>query len=158
MRARLTIALTCIAACALVFAAQAHAVFPGKNGKVAYEFGHARIYAVDPDGGNLTSLFDDAYHYPGNPAWSPDGTKIAFRGYPPTPSGRALLHVYTVNPDGTGLTNLTSDFSQAGAPDWSPDGKRIAFYGSPDPSTLELYSMNSDGTDRVPLTFTGGDI
>jgi hypothetical protein len=38
--------------------------------------------------------------------------------------------IYTVNPNGTGETQLTFDTDgHASAPTWSPDGQRIAFVG-----------------------------
>jgi hypothetical protein len=49
------------------------------------------------------------------PAWSPDGTKIAFRSDRDGP-----LEVYVMNADGSGQTNLTGNSSQNYAPDWQP--------------------------------------
>ncbi|MEO9174388.1 MAG: hypothetical protein ABI317_02655, partial [Gaiellales bacterium] len=55
-------------------------------------------------------------------SWSPDGTRIAFvRGTSDSP-GR----LYTVRPDGSGLTALATRI-RASAPSWSPDGSMIAF-------------------------------
>ncbi len=46
--------------------------------------------------------------------------KIAF-------SFDATGQIYTINPDGTGLFQLTDVNGSAYSPDWSPDGRRIAF-------------------------------
>ena len=44
------------------------------------------------------------------PSWSPDGTKLAFG---------SRQNIYTINADGTGLTNLTGPYSgNARSPDW----------------------------------------
>jgi len=66
--------------------------------------------------------------------------------------------IYTVNPDGTDLfqvTNLppTND-PFALDPDFSPDGKRIVF---PHDMTgaLELYAINADGTGLTQITHDG---
>jgi TolB protein len=49
------------------------------------------------------------------PSWSPDGTKIVFaRGF----SGDVDADIYTVNPDGSGLTQVTHDGIGAADPDW----------------------------------------
>src|SRR5262245_49442456 len=49
--------------------------------------------------------------------------------------------IYTIQPDGSGLTQLTSVDGSVGSPDWSPDGTRIAF-GVEDAG---LYVMDADG-------------
>jgi len=46
--------------------------------------------------------------------------KIAF-------SFDATGQIYPINPDGTGLFQLTNVNGAAYSPDWSPDGRRIAF-------------------------------
>jgi len=48
------------------------------------------------------------------PAWSPDGSAIAFAG-----AGGVPGDIYIMNADGTGLSQLTSD-GQAGQPAWQP--------------------------------------
>jgi Tol biopolymer transport system component len=56
------------------------------------------------------------------PAWSPDGSQIAFS------SNRAGSYdIWLMSSDGTNLRQLTDDFDWDRAPSWSPDGSRIAF-------------------------------
>jgi hypothetical protein len=58
-----------------------------------------------------------------NPAWSPDGTKIAFMR-----DG----DIWVMNADGSGLVQLTTDPVYEDDPAWSPDGTKIAFMRSGD--------------------------
>ena len=68
------------------------------------------------------------------------------------------FQIYTINPDGTDLFQVTNfppatmDFAYA--PDFSPDGKRILF---PHDMTgaLELYVINADGTGLTQITQDG---
>jgi Tol biopolymer transport system component len=124
------------------------------NGLIALGCGY-HICTMSPDGTNITDLTkpDDpgivlaAY----GPVWSPDGTKIAFYGYPRgAVRGGANYDVYLMNADGSAVTNLTTSpadvaswFSQLN-PKWSPDGTKIAYDGDDG-----LYVMNADGWDQT---------
>lgn len=61
------------------------------------------------------------------------------------------FEIFTMNRDGTGLTQLTENAALDFDPEWSPDGKRIAFQ-----SDRELFSnifvMNTDGTEETRVT------
>jgi len=81
------------------------------------------------------------------PAWSPTGSEIAFSA---VVDGHRDL--YLVNPDGTGLRQLTDtpdfdEFAQA----WSPDGTHIVFQANPD-AQWDIYRMRAVGSDRRQLT------
>ena len=52
--------------------------------------------------------------------------------------------IYTMNPDGSGLTQLTGGPHQL-QPAWSPDGKKIAYMDRLKDATA-LYVMNADGS------------
>jgi Tol biopolymer transport system component len=69
-------------------------------------------------------------------------------------------HVYVINPDGTGLTDLTPKVGGAGGfgPAWSPDGNRLAFWiesGFEDPG---IYVVDIDHPHRRHLVAAGGDL
>ena len=106
----------------------------------------AEIWTMNANGSNQTPLVQAVYDI--FPQWSPDGTSIIFErdvGY----------QTQKINPDGTGLTNLTNNTAVIDInPVWSPDGSRIAFFsqaaggGSGGP-TIGL--MNADGSSRSTL-------
>jgi Tol biopolymer transport system component len=80
------------------------------------------IYSVRADGMGETRLTTSP-HPEGTPAWSPDGTKIAYAD-----SSQSSQGIYAVNANGTGVTRLTSPgSSDDSSPSWSLDSSRIAF-------------------------------
>jgi Tol biopolymer transport system component len=101
------------------------------------------LYVLETGGGPAKSLTTfEADH----PAWSPDGTKIAFAG-----AGKGI---FVMNADGTAVTKLT-DFP-ALEPAWSPDGKQIAFIGDKrdtDPRAYpSIYVIPADGGTPARIT------
>ena len=83
------------------------------------------------------------------PAWSPDGEKIAFVSYP----GNDNAEIYLMNSDGSGRTRLTGiPGNDHWPPTWSPDGDRIAFTSDGKDETGGIYVMKSDGSGLGRLT------
>jgi TolB protein len=82
--------------------------------------GASDIYTVCPDGNDLTNLTNDSYQ-DGYPAWSPDGSKIAY-----VSSRAGMSQIYIILEDGSSPRQLTSDHSND-HPIWLSDGKQIAF-------------------------------
>ena len=58
--------------------------------------------------------------------------------------------IWVVNPDGSGLEQLTTDDQGNGNAEWSPDGQRIAFDKRIE-NTPRLHTMNADGTGVTPV-------
>ena len=61
------------------------------------------------------------------------------------------FEIFTMNPDGTGLKQLTKNKASDVAPSYSSDGKKIVF-GSVRTGNFEIFTMNSDGTGQTNLT------
>ena len=106
--------------------------------------GNSEIYLVNTDGSGLTRLTDNAA-FDGQPAWSPDGTKIIFAS---DRDGKS--EIYTMNPDGSDMTNLTNDPASDHSPAWAPNAELVAFVsdrgGSPD-----IFLMKADGSEVTPF-------
>jgi len=80
------------------------------------------------------------------PAWSPDGTAIAF-----VSNRSGDDEIYLMRPDGSGVTNLTNNPTGDSFPAWSADGTRIVFVSDRDGNS-EIYLMNADGSGQTRLT------
>ena len=103
--------------------------------------GRSAIFTANADGSNQVQVTDGT-GADGTPAWSAGGTQIRFIRYQAT-----NLLVYTVNPDGSGLTLLYTIQDPPGGlglPSWSPDGTRIAFSGAVSTGSA-IYILTLDG-------------
>lgn len=89
----------------------------------------------------------------GAPAWSPDGSRIAFVS---TRDGLTDFELYVMNADGSNPTRLTDNPVDDRSPTWSPDSQRIAFNTS-GLSTIGINIVNRDGTNAVNVTHDGGE-
>jgi Tol biopolymer transport system component len=112
-------------------------------------------------------LFAATSLMPGEPAAQTASTngKIVYAGFDPETN---RTHIYTMNPDGTGVTNLTgarTDINWApritygDGPEWSPDGTKISASGSSlsdigSCCSRNVYVMDADGTNVQRLTNT----
>jgi Tol biopolymer transport system component len=156
VRSRPTILLLAgvlIAASALLAApAPAHAAFPGANGKIAFSL-YPHIDTMNPDGTGVTAVTQDASVWDREPAWSPDGTKIAFTRR--TFGSCFCDRIYTIDADGSNPTERTDGGSDL-TPAWSPDGTKIAFarYEAGYPY---IWVMNADGSNPTHLAARGLD-
>jgi Tol biopolymer transport system component len=94
------------------------------------------------------------------PDWSPDGQRIVFFAYGPGwyQQTTNATNLYTIRPDGTGLTQVTQlgeNQDQAVQPTWTPDGSRIIFAyfrrNPSDPYDRHLAFIDPDGSNLTVL-------
>ena len=111
--------------------------------KAVGEAENEEIFVISPDGSGERQLTDDPAADV-HPAWSPDGSRIAFvsdRG------GADAIHV--MNADGSNPVALVTPAAEDDVQDWpawSPDGARIAFVEGGG-----IFSVAADGSDRQTI-------
>jgi Tol biopolymer transport system component len=114
----------------------------------------AALFVVAADGSNLRRVTPSSVHAIG-PAWSPDGTRLAFQGTDMVvnAAGTTVVNIkndiYTIGVNGSGLARLTDDGISA-IPDWTPDG-RLAFIRNASPTSSDHWIMDADGTNQSRL-------
>ena len=127
-----------------------NAYFPGTVGEVRNWPIHSysipgNICVMNADGSSRVQLTDDQ-GYDSDPAWSPDGSKLAFSS-----QREGSVDIYVMNADGSGLKRVTDGQFADYVPTWSPDGSRIA-YTSWRNSGHEIVVMNADGSNPTQIT------
>lgn len=122
------------------------------------------IYVINLDGSGETRVTTNDQTEEMLPVWSPDGSRIAYE-VQYCPEGQCNVtsgsDVYSIRPDGTGGTALTTDGLPSGPaladlihnsfPDWSPDGSELVFE-SDRAGELDVYKMTADGSAQTNLT------
>ncbi|MGI9659820.1 MAG: DPP IV N-terminal domain-containing protein [Gaiellaceae bacterium] len=83
---------------------------------------------------------------PASAAVPGDNGKVFFASKPEVGNN---YDIYSVNPDGTGTTPLTSNAAPELDPSVSPDGEKVAYVRAGD-----IWVMNADGSQQAPLTQT----
>ena len=126
------------------------------------------IFVADMDG-NITEQLTNEPGYDAEATLSPDGSKIVFTS---TRSGD--LELWTMNVDGSELTQITDELGYDGGAFFSPDGTKLVWRssrpkteedvklykdllgkGQVQPTDLELYVANVDGSDKKQVTSLG---
>jgi Tol biopolymer transport system component len=126
------------------------------------------IFTADLNGKQLKQLTYEP-GYDAEPTVSPKGDKIVFTS---TRSGD--LELYTMNIDGTDVKQITFDLGYDGGAFFSPDGSKLVFrasrpktpeeikeykdllaQGLVQPTNMEIYVCNADGSDLKQITNLG---
>jgi TolB protein len=129
---------------------------PGPNGLIAFTRpdGQFRdIWVAEADGSNAVDITNTPDVDEGQPAWSPDGTRLVFARR----DNATLGDIWTMDADGQNQVDLTnSEFVDEFQPDWSIDGSTIV-YGMYDNvlSQFQLWHMSTDGTGQQVIV--GGE-
>jgi Tol biopolymer transport system component len=111
------------------------------------------IYVINVDGTGLTNLTNHPEFDGWRPAWSPDGSQIAFFSTRDDPIND---EVYVMDADGSNVRRLTDNPADDANMTWSPDGTRIAWETNRE-GDFDIWIMNADGSNPTGLTVDPAD-
>jgi Tol biopolymer transport system component len=128
----------------LTLTSGAQAAFPGKNGKIVFDYrGNIYTSTVSPVGGtHATQLTHDGNST--HARWSPDGKSLVF--------GRRG-DIYTMSPTGTNVRRLTFNGLNY-QPAWSRSGAQIVFMHQQPNHQGALFRMTATGKQLVQVAST----
>jgi Tol biopolymer transport system component len=108
------------------------------------------IDIMNADGTRVTTVLPAGSKSNLEPRMSPDGTKIVFMQ---NQGGTNFWQIFTVNADGTNLTQLTNEPANHGDPVWSPDGTKISFGSDREGGgKVNIFTTNADGSNLQQIT------
>jgi Tol biopolymer transport system component len=85
-------------------------------------------------------------------AWSPDSTTLLLTGAP-----AGIAELYHVDANGDNLRIFTENIDDSLMQVWSPDGRYIVFVSGRGYGEWNIFRMDSDGSNVLPLTSSSGE-
>lgn len=120
-------------------------IFSTRIAYVTQSAGRYNLWVADADGENAQSALTSAEPII-SPAWSPDGTQLAYVSFE---SRKPVIYAHDV---ATGKRRLVANFKGSNsAPAWAPDGRSLAVTLSRDGSS-QLYLLDATGGEPRRLT------
>lgn len=107
---------------------------------------NASLYVIDVPDGALRPLPGALSAYA--PAWSPDGTQIAYLRYQ-----QGSTDLYLISSEGQALRRLTWDGQRKSDPRWSPDGQWLLYLAVVE-GRADLYRLSLMDTQAQPERLT----
>lgn len=142
---------------------------PAASGRYRWALNEYDIFSVSLDGQRMHRLTATP-GYDAEATISPDGKTIVF-----TSVRDGDLDLYAMNLDGTHVRRLTDEVGYDGGAFFSPDSRRVVYRASHlrdpaevqqykallaqhlvEPSQLEIFVMNADGSGKQQVTANGG--
>ena len=129
--------------------ARAEASFPGAEGKIAYQGTFSGdIYTADPTGGNDVPLITGSA-FETEPAWSPNGAKLAFVREIPGSD----LEIFVANANGSNQVQITTNTWPDFNPAWSADGSQIVYASTATSGNTDIWKVDAT-SGAVPVRLT----
>src|SRR5690349_21613250 len=145
---------------------------PGHNGSIAITFYPTEMLAFVSPQGRVTKKVKRWTHRNYNPAWSPDGRRLAYGHFRGGGEEGGVVEAWVADPSGRPLKRLvdeTESWANCSAPadnnlSWTPDGSRLLFSAArmvtKDPLECEmvpsLWTVSKNGGNPVRLLAAEG--
>lgn len=95
----------------------------------------------------------------GGASVSPDAKMITYNvSYYSVAENKSHIVIYVIGSDGSGEQLLTTAKTSELSPQFIADGKKIAFLATDSEGTMQVWQMNTDGTERVQLSHEKEDV
>jgi TolB protein len=134
-------------------------VFHPRLNKLAYTYsqnGRPEIYTLDLSNNTRMPVTKSDF-FTVEPAWSPDGSQLAFSSFGYSGRDSPRPHIYIANADGSGRKRLTIAGQYNSSPNWSPKGDKIVFSGQENrKNNFNIFYVNP-GTGEIQRLTDGSD-
>lgn len=117
--------------------------------------GKMDLYRMRPDGTGLFQVTNTPDWQEGGAQFMPDNKTIIYRAWKIQDQGQKMMpmQIFTINMDGTGMKQITTDPGTNWAPAPAPDGRHFVYVRVLEPRNYEIFMMDIITGEKTRLTY-----